>query len=149
MRPPVIVRWILALSICAPALWLSWWLIVEEPVYPTGGRDSEIIALFFLFPPVWATFVVFFLRGRRILAPVQFATLSIMALIFMQVLILIWSTNLSAFLTGWYGPEPADRFTGGGLVFTAITGLGFLPMIYASYVALERLPRPLGFAHSR
>lgn len=149
MRIPVIVRWIFALAFCAPALWLSWWMIVEEPVTPGYGRDSEIIALGLLFPPVWSLFTVFFLRGRRILAPVQFATLSVMALIFMQVLILIWSTNLSAFLTGWLGRDPADRFSGSGLVFTLVASLGFLPMIYATYVALERLPRPLGLAHSR
>ncbi|HAQ35908.1 MAG: hypothetical protein CMF74_00830 [Maricaulis sp.] len=150
MRIPVVIRWLLVAGFCYPAMLLAWHLIFVDPVHPGGFRENVFIPFIILFPPIWCFIIVLALRERRVLGPVQYFTLSVMSLLFTQVLIVIWAAGTSASLSA------IAAFTRGPPLLNwqvwlalAVGALGFLPMFYAAYVALERMPRPLGLSHSR
>ena len=149
MRIAVIIRWLIVAAFSYPALAASWFLIFQEPVHPGGFRGNVFIPFIILFPPIWAFIVVLVLRERRVLAPMQYVTLSVMGLFFTQVLILVWAAGVSGAISAvtWHsrGPFHYDWRVIGILIIGA---LGFLPVLYAAYVALERFPRPLGVSRS-
>lgn len=150
MRLPVIIRWLIVAGFSYPALMIAWNLMFIEPVHPGGFRENVFIPFIILFPPIWAFIMVLVLRERRALAPVQYFTLSVMCLLFAQVLIVVWAAGISAGLNGLAWINRIRSVYDWRVVGTlAVGAAGFLPILFASYVALERMPWPLGLSRSR